>query len=336
VKNNITDIKDWKPARQFPETYPGDCPSHSYFIMDDRVFPLQFEDLRDFSSSYLVQADGRHQLIDSLLTSLGLPVLADRYANLAYGANRNPATLHIKFLNYGYQSPGTGLAVPVLAGKLRGADIVAGGLSGQGYLYGDLLVESELTQNTVIEAWIALLDDDQMRAINDSEGVGGGTYDLAQFPGFTIEGSDQEIAPLGYAGSFPIFISPKLGKPLSFSGVKASNRSLPAMTPLEMFNHLLDVFDIRQTVSDHTGLDNGESLAIELAKYMNGQWWYQFNTGDEPIRGYQRIVRMLDELIHTHSQYVSTADLKRKKGQVLSVEEAYHPGQAMTLKSLIG
>ena len=100
MKNSITSLKDWKPARQFPETYPGDCPPHSYFILDDLVFPLQFEDPHDFSSGYLVQADGRRKGVDSLLASLGLPALANRYASLAFGANRNPATLHIKFLNY--------------------------------------------------------------------------------------------------------------------------------------------------------------------------------------------------------------------------------------------
>lgn len=336
MKNNVTTLQDWKPARQFPETYPGDCPPHSYFILSDRVYPLQFSDPHDFGSGYLVEADGRYKPVDPLLVSLDLPVLADRYASLAYGANRNPATLHIKFLNYGYCSPGKSLAVPVLRGKLCGADIVAGGLSGQGYLYGDLLVKSQLTQNTVIEAWVALLDEDQLRAINDSEGVDGGAYEVAQFPGFVIEGSNQEIAPLGYAGSCPIFISPELGKPLSFASVKANNRLLPAMTPREMFNHLLDVFNIRQVVSDHTGLDNDESLAAELAKYMNGQWWYRFNTGDRPIKGYQRVVKMFDDLIRSHSQYLSTANLMREHGLVLSLGEAYHPGEAMTLSGLVG
>ncbi len=337
TRNQITHIKDWKPARQFPETYPGDRPDHHYLILDDRVFALQFEDPQDFGSGFVEQADGRPKRVDSLLTGRGLPTLTERFASLAYGANRNPATLHIKFLNYEYRSPGQGLAVPVLRGRLRSADVVAGGLSGQGYMYGDLLIESEHTRHTVVEAWVALLDEDQLRVINDSEGVSAasGAYVLAQFPGYRIGGCDQEIAPIGYAGSFPIFMAPSFGTPISFASVEAANRSLPAMTPREMFDHLLDVFAIRQEVSKLTGLDNDESLAAELAKYMNGQWWYRFNTRDEPIPGYRQVVRLLDELIQANSENVSTAEIKRKQGLVLPREASYPPDKAMTLGGLL-
>lgn len=334
-QESITRVKDWKPARHFPETYPGDRPDTSYMILDDHVLPLHFEDPDDLDGGYIVEADGRHTPADRLLAQLRLPVLADRYSILAYGANRNPGTIGIKLHNYEYRSPGKGLAVPVLRGKLLGADVVAGGLSGQGYLYGDLLVQSEFTTNTRIEAWLTLLDDDQLRAINDSEGINRGAYAMAQFPGFTVDGSDRELAPLGYAGNRPVFVSPRLGKPLSFATIDAVNRSLPAMTPLEMFDHLMDVFDTRQVVREYTGIDEDEKMSAELAKYLNGQWWYHFTTGDNPIRGYRRVVALFDDLIKTHSEPVSTADLKRKQGLLLPVKVAYQPGKSMTLNGLI-
>lgn len=333
---DVTRVRDWKPAREFPETYPGDHPAGSYLILNDHVYPLLFEDPLDLESGYIVDAGYGHMQVRSLLADFGLPSMGERYPSLAYGANRNPGTLYIKFLNYEYRSPGEGLAVPVMKGRLRGADVVAGGLSGQGYLYGDLIVESDHSKDTIIEAWVALLDEDQLRVINDSEGIDGGDYVLAQFPGFKFEGIEHAIAPLGYAGSFPIFVSPALGKPLSFATVEAENRSLPAMTPREMLTHLLDVFDIRRSVSQWTGIAEDGNMAAELTKYMNGQWWYQFHTGNPPISGYQRLIGTMKELMRENSESANTAKLKRGLGLAIPLEESYHPQASMTLRGLIG
>ena len=238
--------------------------------------------------------------------------------------------------NYDYRSPGRGLALPVLRGRFTGADVVAGGLSGQGYLYGDLLEHSEFTENTRIEAWLTLLDKDQLRVINDSESIKFGFYTLARFSGFTMDGSDQELAPLGYAGNNPVFVSPRLGKPLSFTTIKATNRTLPSMTPLEMLDHLLKVFDIRQVIKEYTGIEADDKMAGELVKYMNAQWWYRFTTGDEPIKGYQKVVTLLNDLIKTHSEpSSSSAHQKRRQSLTLSVKEAYNPSKSLTLSGLI-
>jgi hypothetical protein len=52
---------------------------------------------------------------------------------------------------------------------MSSTDVVACGLHGQGYLYGDLLIGSELTEATSTEAWLLLLDHDQLRVLHDSE-----------------------------------------------------------------------------------------------------------------------------------------------------------------------
>ena len=101
-----------------------------------------------------------------------------------------------------------------------------------------------------------------------------------------------------------------------------------------MFNHLLDVFDIRKTVSKFTGLDNDAALSTELTKFMNGQWWYSFNTGDRRIKGFLKVIELLEESIQSSSRQFSTADNLTKKGLALTKEESYRPGVSHTLRGI--
>jgi tetratricopeptide (TPR) repeat protein len=61
------------------------------------------------------------------LSKFELASVEDRYAVVAYGANRNPATLSIKLLNYGYRSPNGVVAVPALRARMSSTDVVACG-----------------------------------------------------------------------------------------------------------------------------------------------------------------------------------------------------------------
>jgi hypothetical protein len=329
----ITHIQDWKPARKFPETYPGDRPPHSYLLLNDKVYPLQF----DHPAELRMETEtGGIVAVDETLKKLRLPLTKDRYAMLAYGGNRNPATLHIKFQNYGYRSPGEAWAVPMLRGKIHGADVVACGFSGQGYFYADLLQNSDWTRKTNAEAWLVLLDPDQLRAIHDSEGVRGGDYMVARFGGVTIDGYEKTLAPMGYAGKKPVLLSPPTQSPLGFKSVHAEGRAIPEMTPLQMLDHLLDAYGLREPICAATGLRHDADLAVELSKYMNGQWWYQFNTRQQPIRGYREVMRLFEEQIARHALPQSTTEQMRESGMALSTEEAYHPGHALTFGSLLG
>lgn len=327
-----THVRDWKPARRFPETYPGDRPPGSYLLLDDKIYPLQFEHPLEL---WMKNDDGTVASVDEMLKKFRLPPLKDRYAVLAYGGNRNPATLYIKFLNYNYCCPGEALAVPVLRGKISGADVVACGFSGQGYFYADLLQNSELSRKTRVEAWLALLDHDQLRAIHDSEGIRDGEYIAAKFGGVTIDGYDKTIKMIGYAGRKPNLLSPQLQLPLGFKSVVAEGRTIPEMTPLQMLDHLLDAYELREPVCEVTGLCNEANLAAELSEYMNGQWWYQFNTKQQPIRGYREVLRLFEEQIKRHALPQSTAEQMLKGGMLLSTEQAYHPDASLTFAALL-
>jgi hypothetical protein len=329
--SRITHIQDWKAARQYPETYPGDRPASSYFLLNDTIYPVHFDRPLEL---HFEGSDETH-LVDEILEKLNLALVKDRYGVISYGGNRNPATLYTKFLNYHYRSPGHGLAVPVLRGKISGADVVACGLSGQGYFYGDLLWHPELTRNTQIEAWLALLDHDQLRVIHDSEGVKGGDYIAARFGGVTIDTYHKGMSAMGYAGKAPVLTSPEFESPLAFRSVKATGRTIPEMTALEMVEHLLDVFGLHEQVCKATELRNEVNLAPELMKYMNRQWWRHFNF-EQPLKGYDEVMRLFSEKIKAHSLPKSSAERMAENGDALSVDEAYHPDRQFTFSALIG
>jgi hypothetical protein len=68
---------------------------------------------------------------------------------------------------------------------------------------------------------------------------------------------------------------------------------------------------------------------------MNGQWWYRFNTRQQPIRGYLEAMHLFDEQIARHALPQSTAAQMRESGSALSIEEAFHPDHALTFGAVI-
>lgn len=330
-----TSVEAWKAARRFPAVYPGDRPEQSYLLVDDRVLPVAWEDRGDIGSAVYLDDNGGREPVNRLLQSRGLPLLEERYPVLSYGANRNPGTIKLKMDNYRYQSPGSGLVIPTFKGILSSADVVACSVTGQGYLYADLLLDTAAVRHTIVEAWLNLLDRDQLRAMNDSEELGPGTYRLGIYPGYTITGLDYSLRPLGYAGSSPVFISPLLNSAVAFATVAAGGRTLPAMTPVAMMRHLIDCFDLEGEIRRTMGLHDDEETAVAMMKYLNGQWWYQFNSGDAPLAGYGKILALLRAEIKAHAPGAGSADMLADKGLLLPADRAYNPGEAHLLKNSI-
>jgi hypothetical protein len=323
----VTSVGAWRPARQYPETYPGDCPPTSYFILNENVYPVAVTATGDL----LIEPFGdASEAVDSVLSKLELPSVEDRYVVVAYGANRNPATLSIKLLNYGYRSPNGVIAVPALRGRMSSTDVVACGLHGQGYLYGDLLIGSGLTKATSTEAWLLLLDHDQLRVLHDSEGVSTGLYTVAVLPDTHVDGFSRSISPLVYVANTRMLISPQYDRPLAFSSVAAEGRGIPEMTAGQMIQHTLQVFSLRSSVSRMTGIVDDENLPGQLMKYLNGQWWYHFNTAQAPLEGYDGVLRLFEEHIGRSSTRLSTADHMRRQGLALSPDGSYAPGRSFT------
>lgn len=315
----VHDIGCWKPARKFPEHYPGECPDHDYLIWDDRVFGMTHSPGGGFA---VPGAEG--QSLDRLLGRLGLPPLGDRIAVLAYGANRNPATLHIKLANYRYVSPnGTDDCLPVLRATLADADVAACGVHGQGYLYGELLLNSEHSQGTLLDVQVCMADRDQLRVLNDSEGIREGGYHLAWIPGVTLTATGEPVSAVGYVADAHTWVSPVHTAPLGFTSVPARGRRYPAMTATGSLGHVIDVLGLRAGIRAVTGLPDDDRLAPELAKYLNGQWWYAFNTGQPAIAGYGRVLDLMRAAMAESLLSLRTHDHLAERNLVIETTAAY-------------
>lgn len=331
----IAHIDTWKPARLFPHTYPGACPDASFLLINNKIYDIHSEDPGDPDA--LVYTNEKNEIcyVNDILLELGLPRIEERYPVLAYGANRNPATLKIKLNNYNYNSPGPDIALPVLKGFLSGAEVVAANIYGQGYVYADIITESEFCYDTEIECWLNLLDRDQLRVMNESENLDGNMYVLSRFPEFTLPVLNKTIFPLAYAGNKPIFISPKYNKPIGYNSVRAERRNIPSMDTVEMIDHILDVFDLKREISSLTGLEDNPDLGNEFMKYLNGQWWYSFHTGNKAIPGYYKSLDLIDQHIANNSMNLNSVNDLKKKGLVLSKEQSFNPDGSCLLKSMI-
>src|ERR1044072_4907085 len=126
-----TPVGTWYPARKYPETYPGESVGHSYLLWGSRILPISSEEPGEFR----VTAESEAILLDELLNNLGLPRLDQRFPVLAYGANRNPSTLYTKLQNYSSVQEPAKHCLPVLKGRMKGADVAACRLHGHGYPY---------------------------------------------------------------------------------------------------------------------------------------------------------------------------------------------------------
>jgi hypothetical protein len=315
-----------------PESYPGSCPPGHYLLCDGAVLPLAEDTARDGLGGYQVVGEsGERTPLDAFLTDHGTDPLAERFPVLAYGANRNPGTLAIKFRNHGGPTLGSAYCIPVLKATIRRADVAACRLHGHGYFYSELLIDSPLTAQTEIEARVLMADLAQLRALNDSEGLPQRMYSAALMPGVEVSGIGQSLSPITYVANVRVWSSPASGTPVGYSLIPATGRQYPAMTSRQIMDHVLTTHGLRPAVSRITGLANDATLAQEVTKYLNGQWWYQFNSHDTPIAGYTELL----ELINTAMDASVIDDHSRNRlaaaGLVLDTDAAYNPGDTLRL-----
>lgn len=323
-------IAAWQPARCHPETYPGDCPRGSFVIIDQRIHDVVFAEAGQLGSAQAV-IEGRRVPLDRILAERDLRPLADRYPSLAYGANRNPATLAIKMDNYKYEGHGGGLVLPVLKGSTAGRDVVACGLSGQGYLYADLMIADDDAH--AIEAWFPLLDHDQLRVMHDGERVREGMYSVAEFPA-RMDGFARPLAALGYAADEPVFVSPEFETPIAYTAIGISRRSLPAMTAAEMIDHVVAIGGLWPRVAELTCCVE-RPRTVDVMQFMNERWWIRYRGDDQPDRRYDELLAELNAVLDRNRGPRSTAWEMRRRGLTLAAEHSYDPGDARTVGAML-
>ncbi|HEY8544420.1 MAG TPA: hypothetical protein VIL36_05205, partial [Acidimicrobiales bacterium] len=305
-REDLRPASDWPAPRRHPASYPGAAPTFPYLLVGDRVRPLAVR--ADGGRVHVTTADGTP--VDALLRDLGVAPLADRVPSVAYGANRSPDSLALKFEHHG--AGGAPPVVPVLAVRLAGVDAVGAGISGQGFVYADV-VDSPGTR---LSALLPLLDHRQLVAVHDSEGLGS-AYDCAWLPDVELvasaaaattdagatgsatdsDGGGDTVATLGamaYVGRQPAFRDPDAEQPLAFATVPAVGRRFPALHQVDLLARVIAATGIGGGLArrlghadGHPGAGEGEppaaTLAAELIGLLNGQWWYHHHTGEPPL-----------------------------------------------------
>jgi hypothetical protein len=275
--------------------------------------------------------------VDRALAAVGAAPLAERVPVLAYGANRSPHTLAMKMAHHG-RSPGPGpaapVAIPVLAGSVTGLDVVAAGLSSQGFVYADVAP----SPGTRISVLLTLLDPDQATAVHRSEGVGAGMYECALVDGFEVAGAPGlTLEAVAYAGCLPVFVSPELAAPLAFATIAAEGRRFAAEDQVGIMAHVLRSTGVAPAVAGLLGSDAGDPLATarDLTRLLSGQWWYAHNTGDEPLAVARRAGDLVTEALRAHGAARSTAARLAEAGKVLAPDVAYASGPELRLGARI-
>jgi hypothetical protein len=325
-------VAEWPPSRIAPESYPGSCPPGHYLLCDGEVLPLAEATARNGDNCYQVVGEsGERAPLDAFLADRGAEPLVERFPVLAYGANRNPGTLDIKFHNYGGPALSGAYCIPVLKATIRGADVAACRLHGHGYFYGELLIENPLTAQTEIEVRVLMADLAQLRALNDSEGLPQRMYSAALVRDIEVSGISQSLSPITYVANARVWSSPTSGTPVGYSVIPATGRRYPAMTSQQIMDQVLDTYSLRPAVSRITGLADDATLAHEVSKYLNGQWWYQFNSHDTPIVGYTELLGLVNAAMDASVIDDHSRDRLAAAGLILDTDTAYDPGDTLRL-----
>ena len=322
-------LSSWKPARLFPETYPGQCPDSSFLFFENEVRLIDYLPSHGFVT---YTNDLEPVSLNQLMQESGLPSIEDRFPVIAYGANRNPATLDIKLKNYDYKCKGMKNAIPMLRATLKHADVVASGIHGQGYFYADLLLGSEYSENCEVEVWVCLLDKDQVRVMNDSEGLKHGLYSMAWLEDIVLTDSDESIRALAYVSNSPmLFIN---NQPVALSQVRAQNRQVQEMQTVEIIEMVLERHNLKEAIANWMQINVDEGFSLSLMRCLNKEWWKQFEEGVESSEGFKQSIDALNKVVSVSGKEANSLATLQKAGQVISFDEAYNLKRNFTLANM--
>lgn len=338
--SHITRAEDWQAPRRFPLTYPGAAPSGHYLLLDDQVIPIAPEPTDDPARVGLVWSavDGRD--VDDLLTAAGASPLGERIPVIAYGANRNPHTLALKFEHHEDadnadrpESPTSlSTAVPVLAVTVHDFDVVVGGASPHGSLYGDITP----SLGTTIDVHLTLLDESQANAIHESEGVGSGVYECAEFHNVQIRDLDIAITALGYVSCLPVFVSPDSQTPLAFRQINATDRAFAEADQVQAMVAVLQAGNQLEAVRELLRVDNDRddaAVAHDVFRHLNASWWYAHLTGDAGTALADELYSIVWTAMLSSTLPESTAALLSAAGAVLDHDIVYGHGPDLKFHS---
>ncbi|MFT5506008.1 MAG: hypothetical protein ACI845_001665 [Gammaproteobacteria bacterium] len=254
-----------------PLTYPGEMPDSPVFVIDNKAMTVNASD--HYQSFHL--EDGRD--VDSILLSRGLAPIAERIAQVAFGANRNIENLVWKFKHYLAKNRSINQELLILPATIPNAEVVACNIGYWGYVYAGLLTTTsdfnlrKYLMGTQCPVTLLLLDEEQMKALHHSEGV---MLPGDEQPGVSCKVSDV-IADLSpnlscsaqvYSLAVP-FLSFDGHQPVAFEMVKTQNRgNYETFDQIELFQRINDVTDAEKP---HLGrLPIAQSLREKALKLL--------------------------------------------------------------------
>ena len=332
---------DWPAPREQPVVYPGPAPDHPYLLVDDHVVALSVGVGAGGELAVTLGGVGGSggdgiagEGLDGVLERVGATPLAQRVPVLAYGANRGPRSLALKFAqsDRGALAAGGGAAVvPVLAAAVDDHDVVASGISLQGFVRGDLAA----SPGTRVRVMVALFDTDQLAAIHDSEGVGTGRYDVVEWPGVEVAGTGRRLDVLAYACCHPPFVSPEVGTPLALATIEADGRRFPALDQADLLAHVLRSTGLAGPAGELAGVPGADERAVAraLARLWGDQWWHEHRTGERPFGPAEQAMALVRAAMAAHGLARSSAARLADAGAVLHPDVAYGGGPALRLAS---
>ena len=216
--------------------------------------------------------------------------------------------------------------MPVLHGGLADAEAVAAGFHGQGYFYADLILDVPGVTADSLEVWLNLVDDDQLRVLNESEGVRqDGGYVVASLPAVGV-------SALGIEAEAAVYVTPHhtmhLGgqaHPVAFDAVTAVGRKLRSYDQLAMFELFIEEHELAAEISEIIGASGNGQLVDDLMAFANGQWWFTHHTGRPGLQSFAHLGRLLWTAIGASSHDYATVERLRDQGRVLSRGQAFVP-----------
>jgi hypothetical protein len=245
-----------------PLTYPGERPEHPTLVMDNETYVVNVSN--DYQSFLL--EDGRD--IDEIFKSRGLVPVSERIAQVAFGANRNIENLVWKFKHYLAQNHSINQEILILPATIPDAEVVACNIGYWGYVYAGLLTTTNAVNirkylnGTQCPVTLILLDEQQMKAVHQSEGV----LTLgAEPPGVSCKISDitvdlsPEVSCLAQVYSLAVPFLSFDGHPLAYKSVNTRNRgNYKALNQQQLF----------EQINQHTGIEEYQPGRVPIAETL--------------------------------------------------------------------
>jgi len=223
-----------------PLDYPSSIPARPVLVRGDEAMELcPSTDFRTFFGENGIN-------VDALLAQNGLAPVADRIAQIAFGAHRNIENIAWKLANHARTArPGLSRDFLIVPGYVKNADVVACNVSSGGHMYSGLLATRDdlpfrqYLLGTKCPVALLLLDRKQMIAMHEMAGIPKGGEGAATFhcdlATMAVHLDDvHACAAQTYSVAVP-FLSLD-GRPLAFAAVSTMGRAdYPALSQRDMF-----------------------------------------------------------------------------------------------------